>query len=169
VSSAGPSGRSWQELAREGRYRDALVAAESAGFERVLGGASAAELLALGDAARLGGRADRGEQAYLALRRRFPGTSDAGVAAFDLARIAFDVRGDYDAAASWLRTCLAEPRASGVAREASGRLIEALQRAGHVDEAVAAARDYLQRDPTGPHAGYARALLAQEPEPRAGP
>ncbi|MBI5502016.1 MAG: hypothetical protein HY907_17370, partial [Deltaproteobacteria bacterium] len=65
--------------------------------------------------------------------------------------------------------CLAEPRASGIAREAAGRLIEALDRAGHSEAAATAAREYLQLDPDGPHADFARALLAGEPAPRDAP
>ncbi|MBI5491013.1 MAG: FecR domain-containing protein [Deltaproteobacteria bacterium] len=162
-STPGPG---WRDLARAGRYHDAVAAAEGTGFERVLASASAAELLELGDAGRLGGRADRAEQAYLEIRDRFAGTSEAAVAAFDLGRLAFDVRRDYDAAVRWLRICLAEPRASGVAREASGRLIEALDRAGRAEAAATAAREYLRLDPDGPHADFARALLAGEPASR---
>ncbi|MBN1772736.1 MAG: FecR domain-containing protein, partial [Deltaproteobacteria bacterium] len=49
----------WRTLARVGRYDEAVAAAEQVGFEPLVAGAPAVDLLALGDAARLAGRADR--------------------------------------------------------------------------------------------------------------
>ena len=55
-------------------------------FEGCLARCSAADLRALGDAARYSGRVSLAERAFLALRRRFPGTADGTVAAFLLGR-----------------------------------------------------------------------------------
>ena len=72
------AGPSWRDLARAGRYRDAVAAVEATGFDRLLASSSATDLVALGDAARLGGRADLAEKAYQDVRRRFAGTSGRG-------------------------------------------------------------------------------------------
>src|SRR5262249_61739650 len=93
----------WRALAEAGRYREALAAAEAAGFEMECQRASSADLLSLAGAARLAGDAPRARQAYLLLRKRFASDPVAAVAAFNLARIAFDSMSDYRAAARWFR------------------------------------------------------------------
>jgi hypothetical protein len=155
-SGAEPSVEDWRVLASRGRYAEAFSTAEADGIDRILAEDAAPDLLVLGDAARLAGRPDRADVVYREVRRRFPGTSEAGVAAFSLARIAFDLRGDFVEAVRWLDACLAEPSAAGLAREALGRRIEALDRGG---SAVEAARAYLVRFPDGPHGPYARGIL----------
>ena len=159
VATAPVAPPSWRELARAGRNREALQRAEGEGFSALCETSSAADLLALGDAARFAGDAARARQAYLALRRRHPGDRDAAVADFILGRLAFDVDGDYADAARWFRAYLAEAPAGSYACDASGRLIEALQRGGDRTGARAEARHYLATYPTGPHADLARGLL----------
>ena len=55
-------------LARANRYAEALTAAERQGFEGLCRSAGAADLVALGDAARLAGNPDRAQVAYTAVR-----------------------------------------------------------------------------------------------------
>jgi TolA-binding protein len=148
----------WRTLAEAGRYREALAAAEAAGFETECQRASASDLLSLAGAARLSGEAPRARQAYSILRKRFASEPVAAVAAFNLARVAFDLTSDYRAAARWFRTYLREQPSGSLAPEAHGRLLEALQRAGDAAEARSAANDYLARYPTGPHAEFAKRL-----------
>lgn len=104
------------------------------------------------------GELERAARLLAAVRSEAPGTDDAALAAFLLGRLAFDEQDDHEAAARWFRTYRRERPGGALAREAHGRLMEALQRAGHTDEARALAVDYLARHPQGPHASVARRL-----------
>lgn len=160
--SAASAGSTWRELAGKGRYDEALDAI-GPNFALECSRVSARELMLLGDAARFAGRPQQSEQAYLSLRRRFAGSELAGLAAFALARLAFDQRSDHAAAIRWLHTYLREQPGGKFAREAEGRLIEALHRSGDQSTARRQARRYLQHHPNGPHARLARDLLARAP------
>lgn len=161
VSSNAARGFGWQELARSGHHALAVDAAEAAGFTAECAAASAADLVALGDAARYVGRLERAAEAYSSVRRRFPGQERAAVAAFALGRIAFDQRADYASAARWFRAYLDERPGGRLDRDALGRLMESLNRAGDAAGARQQAQRYLGRYPMGAHAEMARRLLAQ--------
>jgi transmembrane sensor len=150
----------WHELVRSGQHREALDAAEVAGFSSECAKASAADLVALGDAARYTGRLDRADEAYRAVRARFPGHERSAVAAFAMGRIAFDQRADFTDAARWFRTYLAEQPGGRLDRDALGRLMESLSRKGDADGARTEATRYLESYPMGPHAEMARRLTA---------
>ncbi|MCU0674265.1 MAG: FecR family protein [Myxococcota bacterium] len=152
---------SWRSLADEGRFADALARAEAEGFERILERASADDLLALSTAARLGGSTARAIDGCDALRRRFPGTRQSTVAAFQRGRLAFDREHDPRSAARWMAIYLTEEPDGELARDARGRRLEALRTAGLDDEARDAAREYLAHHPEGPHAAMARQTLAR--------
>jgi TolA-binding protein len=156
-SGAAPDG--WLPFAKEGRYREAYAAADRVGFDRECATRSAAEVLLLGDAARLSGHLDRATQAYLSARSRFPGTSSAAIAAFMLGRAEFDQRGDVSSAEHWLETYLAEQPSGPFAAAALGRTLEAEVRQGRMDAARAVAARYLERYPSGAHAEAARKVL----------
>jgi transmembrane sensor len=149
---------SWREQAEVGHYREAVADAERKGFEGICRQASASDLLTLAEAARYAGRSRRAEQALKAVRDRYRRSDDAAVAAFLLGRIAAENRRDHAEAAQWFRTYLAEHPAGRLDREAEGRLLESL---AFTDRSSAreAARTYLQRYPTGPHAPFAKNLL----------
>ncbi|HVR18092.1 MAG TPA: FecR domain-containing protein, partial [Polyangiaceae bacterium] len=115
----------WRELARRGLLKKAFSAAEASGFSAACDAASAAELLQLGDAARLSGRPERATQALLALRTRYPTDPRRAAAAFALGKVAFDQTASYGQAAEWFSTSLREQPNGSLAREAAGRLIEA--------------------------------------------
>lgn len=149
---------SWQALARAGKFDKALGSVNAAGFGAQLERASSEELGLLADVARFGKRPDQAIQALTTLRRRFPGGSRAGVAAFKIARVHFDQRGEYAEAARWFRTYLREQPGGPLAREAQGRLMEALYRSGDRTGAERAAETYLTANPNGPHARLARSL-----------
>lgn len=149
----------WRELANRGQLREAFAAVETSGFAEACQSANPAELLLLGDAARLAGRPERATLALMTLRQRYPADGRRAAAAFALGKVAFDQRRAYDVAANWFSTCLQEQPAGGFAREASGRLIEAYRSAGNRSAAQTAARSYLTRYPSGPHAELARSLL----------
>ncbi len=154
-----PSTPEWRELIRSGSLRSAFSAAEARGFDKVCREATAAELLALGDAARLSGRPERANQALRLLRSRYPADPRRAAAAFALGKVAFDEARDYRQAAEWFSISVREQPGGSLSREARGRLLEALQRAGDSANAERAARDYLERHPSGPHAALARSIL----------
>ena len=156
--AAAPSAK-WRGLLAQGDYKGAFLAAKLAGFERECETAGSSELMALGDAARFSGQPAAAEHAYLSLRRRFAGDGRAALAAFSLARIAFDQRGDHAAAVRWFDTYLRESPEGPLAREALGRLMESLQRSGQTGRARGVAEQYVARHPRGPHAELARRLM----------
>lgn len=154
-AAAGP----WRELATHGDLRGAFGAAEVQGFSGICNAASPADLMLLGDAARLSGRSERAEEALLALRRRFPRDPRRTAAAFALGKVAFDQRHNYAKAAQWFETSLREQPNGPLAREAAGRRLEALRNAGDAAGAKRAAADYLAAYPGGPHAAVARQII----------
>jgi len=148
-------------LARANRYAEALAAAEQQGFEGLCRSAGAADLMALGDAARLAGNPDRAQVAYTAVRARFDGPLAAQVA-FLLGRLSLYERGEYAAAARLFDAYLREQPDGPYAREAAGLRAEALDLAGDRAAARSAAASYLARFPDGPFAPRARALRGSE-------
>jgi transmembrane sensor len=149
----------WRVLAKRGALREAFASAQEAGFSRTCAGASPAELLLLGDGARLSGKPDLATEALLTLRHRYPSDPRRAAAAFALGKVAFDQLHAYEQAGEWFSTSLREQPGGPLAREASGRLIEALRRADDSAGARRAARDYLDKYPEGPHADLARSVL----------
>ena len=107
-ASSEASDAAWRGLAKAGDLRGAFTAAEARGFAGACEAATPAELLVLGDAARLSGRADRATLALLALRRRYPHDPRRAAAAFALGKVAFDQRHDYAQAADWFAKCWQE-------------------------------------------------------------
>ncbi len=155
VAARGVPGRNWSALAAHGEYRGAYELVEQNGFEHVCRASTSAELLSLAEVSRFAGHADRALQALQILRIRYAGSGDAALAAFQLGRL---TTGGHQAA-SWFRIYLQEQKGGELAREASGRLLEALSRAGDHAGARVVARDYLKLYPQGPHAGFAQKLL----------
>lgn len=149
----------YRALSTAGRYREALALVEQQGFAAECEKSSARDLLTLGSTARLAGRADRANEAYLAVRRRFPGSAEAGISAFSMGRLASDA-GRASDATTWFKRYLSEQPGGALAREASGRLVELQQQSGNQVAAREAARNYLEQYPSGPHAALAQSVLA---------
>jgi ferric-dicitrate binding protein FerR (iron transport regulator) len=149
----------WQDLARDGRYVDAIALVEARGWEAAIGRSSPAEVIELGDTARLAGRAELADRAYRVARQRFARTPTAARAAFLLGRLAFDAAPAE--AARWFETAARENPEGPLARESLGRALEAHRAAGDVAEARSSAARYLDRYPEGPHAALAASLLAR--------
>ncbi|HXK18487.1 MAG TPA: FecR domain-containing protein [Polyangiaceae bacterium] len=148
----------FRELSTAGRYREALAAVEQLGFSAQCESLGARDLLTLGSTARLAGRSDLASAAYQAARRRFPSSSEAGISAFSLGRLASD-GGHASDAIGWFKRYLTEQPSGPLAREAAGRLIELLRQTGSTAQTREAAESYLKRYPTGPHAALARSVL----------
>ncbi|MDX2020070.1 MAG: FecR domain-containing protein [Deltaproteobacteria bacterium] len=156
----------WWQLAKAGRYQEALAHAKAAGFVGLCRTASAAELLDLGDAARLAGDVTAAEQALGILNKRFPHSPQSALATFHLGRLAFDQNQNYEAAALHFTRYLADNPQGALVGDAWGRLLQARQRMSLTDSGSQAAahddaRAYLARFPNGPYAGLARRLLSQ--------
>ena len=123
-------------------------------------GATAAELLALGERARYAGNERAAVDAFTALRTRFPNTELAAAAAFELGRLAADNRHDFSGAAVLFDACARERPTGNLAREAMGRALEAREHGGATAHSAAVATDYLRLYPMGPHAALARRVLS---------
>lgn len=148
--------KGWQELAREGRFGEAWTLLEEAGFPRELDSArSGDEVVALAEVARLARRSDEARLAYRSARQRFPATPAAARAAFALGVLSFPAHDSTQ----YFDLYLAEAPDGDFAAEAMGRLVEAYRAAGDLAAARAAARAYLARFPSGPHAELARGVL----------
>ncbi len=152
---------SWRELLATGRLQEAVRAAERADFGRVCQTATAKDLLALADAARLFARTDSAVTALRVLRRRFPASAEASTAAFALGRIAFEQRRSYPEAVQWFATYLREQPRGPLHGDCVGRLMEARLRADDEAGARSDAEQYLRRFPEGPYAAEARGILAR--------
>jgi len=150
-----PVAADWRALARRARYHEALTSAIAGDFGAACRQLSAADVMLLGDVARLDGDAPRAEQAYRSALTRFRGLDRP---AFALGVLAFEARRDYRGAAVWFAGYLREHPTGSLATEAAGRLLEALHRAGETTQARAAAARYLREHPNGPHAALARSL-----------
>ena len=128
-----------------------------------LPGVSAATLMTRADAERRAHESNAARATLLEVRQRFPRSREAAHAAFDLGVVAFDLEDRLADAASWFRRYLAEAPSGSLAREASGRLVEALDRSGDSAAAAKAAAFYLEMYPGGPHASPAKRLVASSP------
>src|SRR5690606_35999123 len=137
-------------------------AAESNGFDTTCEALSGPELLVLADAARYAGRFVRATEALETVRRRFAGSDAAATAAFELGRIAMDVRRELVPAGDHFEAYLRERPTGSLAREALGRAIEARSRAGDNTRAERLAVRYLSTWPDGPHAKLARKVSAAD-------
>jgi TolA-binding protein len=158
VRSAEPRPDPWRVLSGQGQYAAALAAATPR-FDEICTSGPSPDVITLADTARLAADLSRAKRAYAAVRSRFPGTSDAGLAAFALGRMASQAGADAEAA-QWFETYLRERPHDRFARETLGRLIEIRDRQGDAVAAKALAGQYLEKYPDGPHAKLARQLVA---------
>lgn len=156
-----PAGLSWSELLTEGKFQTIVDQAESAGLERILASADAADLAALADAARYTKSNDIAERALRAERERFAGSPGAQDAAFLLGQLyEADAKGS-EAAEAWYERYLTEAPGGAYAAEALGRRMVLGERAGRHEQAAELASEYLERYPDGTHEETARALVAR--------
>jgi hypothetical protein len=148
-------GPGWRQLAAAQDYAAALEAALRLGFDRELRTAAPADLLVLGDVARLAGDPEHAVRAYEAARRKHP---SADRSAFAIGLVEFDHRRRYRTAADWFAAYLDEQPDGPLVEEAQGRLMESWQRAGEPAKARAVGESYLARAPHGQYADLARRL-----------
>jgi hypothetical protein len=146
-------------LARSGQHAEAIAAAEANGWDDTLAVLSGPELLLLANAGRYAGRFELATAALQTTRRRFADTDSAATAAFELGRIAMDIRHQMKPAGDDFELYLRERPDGPLAREAMGRAIEARYGAGDQDRARELAKRYLAAWPEGPHAALAKRVL----------
>lgn len=150
----------WRAPLARGDSAGALAVLEASnGRDDACPAAGAEDLMRLGEAARSLGRRPRAVQIYQAVRRRFPDTDVAALAAFHLGQVAFDQGGSLDEARSDFAAYLAERPNGPLAQEALGRLLEIDQRTD-ARSARSLAERYLERFPRGPRATLARSIVS---------
>lgn len=145
----------WQKLAAAGKHKEALEAAEQAGFDNIVATASIPVLLELADEARYAGSAGRARQALLRARE----LGAKGRTAFLMGKLAADHDHASGEAITWFQRYLEESPAGGLAEQALGRIVEMHDRQGHREEAIQAAQSYLQRYPGGAYETLARRVV----------
>ncbi|WP_394846659.1 FecR domain-containing protein [Pendulispora brunnea] len=156
IDAAAPRLTLSQRFAR-GEYAEAYAEIDGR-FDEACARADAEELALIADAARLTGHLAEARRALRILRARFARSHEGVVASFHLGRIEAD-DGHPAEAAAWFERYVSEAPDGELAREAQGRLIEALTRSGDAAGARAAAERYLKLYPRGPHARVARDVI----------
>ncbi len=152
-------GEDWRELAKAGRYDEALTSARQGDVDALIQTASPSDLLLLADSARLSGATKLASRCLLAIRERFPSHANASMAAFSLGRLAAEGQGNPRAAIKWFKTYLRNAPSGSLAEAARGRVLLSYMKLGEVAQAEQAARIYLRLHPSGRHASVARSLL----------
>ena len=154
-------GESWPARVLAGEFRTVIDEGERRGIEDVLRVESAANIMALADAARYAGAAPLAEKVLLKVRARFPQTPPAYKAAFLLGRIAEDQQGNLGSALRWYETYLTDAPDDAFRAEAMGRRMTATLHLSGPTRARDYAADYLRRYPQGAYAQAARAILSR--------
>jgi transmembrane sensor len=155
-----PARPEWRELADRNQYREAYESLGDEGFRREVERAGVNELFALADVARLGGHPNDAIPPLERIVSEYPANSRASLAAFTLGRIHFDNRGDAARAIELFDRALALGLPPELAQAALARLAQARARTGDAAGASAAARQYLERYPSGPHRAALEPLAA---------
>lgn len=159
LATASPSEPpSWSKRVASGDFAGVLREADERGVDGVLSSASSADLMALADAARYGGRGALATRALQAVRARFGGSRHAATATFLLGRLA-DEAGRSAEAGALFDAYLAGAGGGAFAAEALGRRLVLARRGG--GDARALAERYVAAYPNGPYATVAREILGE--------
>lgn len=139
----------WRASATGGRYAEAYAALGEGGVDREAARSdSADELLALADVARLSGHPAEAVKPLERILREQAATPSAPLAAVTLGRIQLGLNEPGEAARAFGRA-LSLHVPAGLEEDVYARLVEARARAGDHPGAIAAAREYRARFPTG--------------------
>jgi TolA-binding protein len=141
----------------EGDWNRILEFATKRGLGRTIVERSSEDLALLADAAHYLHRDDIAEDALLAQRQRFPGSTRAKDAAFLLGRIVEAKPGGASDALVWYDRHLEEAPDGVYAPEALGRKMSVLGRLRGEQAARPVAEEYLRLYPAGSYARAARA------------
>lgn len=149
----------WRRLAAAGEHAAAIAAVERDDLARQLLRLGAEDLDRLAHSARLAGAGEAAREVLQALRRRFPRDPRGRAAAFLLGRVALEMLGAPEQAASWFEVYVQEQPLGALVEDARGRLLEIRRDHGESRQIQAAARAYLEHHPGGSRADLARGLL----------
>jgi TolA-binding protein len=152
---------SWTSARVAGDWNRILDLATRRGLDRTLAERGSEDLALLADAAHYVRRDDIAEQALLAQRQRFPGSTRAKDAAFLLGRIVEAKPGGAGQALAWYERHLDEAPTGTYASEALGRKMTVLARLNGDAAARPVAEEYLRRYPSGTYARAARAYATK--------
>ena len=145
-------GKSWRELARNGRNREAFAVLGSEGLRRESERLGVVDLLALADVARLSGHPAEAVMPLERILAEFANDAQAPLAAFALGRLELDSLGRARAAAVAFRKALELSIPSSLREDALARLAEACARSGDRVAAQRAVDAYRSEFPNGRHA-----------------
>jgi hypothetical protein len=145
----------WTTFEEKGDYQGSYASARRGGFVSVLRTSSADELMRLAQVCQVTGHSDDQREALLACRRRFPGSQQAALSAYELGRMSPPAE-----AGGWFEAYLSEQPSGPLAREALGRLLEVRASAGDAAGARETAMKYLARYPDGPEAALAYRIVS---------
>lgn len=159
--SSSSSSSSWRELAHAGRHDQAFAALGAPGVRRETQRLDVADLLALADVARLSGHPREAVAPLERILRDFSTDPQAPLAAFALGRLELDSLSRPARAAVALHRALSLGVPRSLEEDVRARLVEASERAGDNEAAVAAAREYLLRLPAGRHRAEMEARLTR--------
>jgi hypothetical protein len=149
---------SFAQMGAKGLHAKIVEIAEQSGVDSITSSMTSADLIALGNAARFNGKPAIATKAYSAVRQRFGGSADAASAAFFLGRLA--ETSTPTAAMNWYDKYQTEsPNGVWLADALGRKLVLSNQLRGR-DATLGAAKEYLERFPAGPYAGFARKLLS---------
>jgi TolA-binding protein len=163
-AAAAPSANpeiAWAPVRAEGDWDRILTLATKRGLDRTLAERSSEDLALLADAAHYLHRDDVAQQALLAQRQRFPGSTRAKDAAFLLGRIVEARTGGAGEALGWYDRHLEEAPNGAYVSEALGRKMTVLARLRGDQAARPVAEEYLRRYPSGTYARAARAYASK--------
>jgi transmembrane sensor len=153
------NGGGWREDARAGDYGRAYDELNARGRDAVRD--DAGDLLLAADVARLSAHPEEAIRPLRAVCDRHASDRRAPVAAFTLGRVLLDELGRPGEAAAAFRKARVLWPAGPLAEDALAREGDAWERAGHSDEARAAAGEYIARFPQGRHLAAMRKIQAQ--------
>jgi len=151
-----PAPPSWEQYAKDHRYREAYDALGPDGFARAVDTAAPDKMLRLGDVARASGHPRDAERAYDAARKRGGGSATAALAAFELGRVRQDALGNSAGAAEALGAAIALSPGAPFREDAEARRVRALEASDGTAACVQARDAYLARYPSGAHTAVVR-------------
>ena len=151
----------WAPVRAEGDWDRILTLATRRGLDRTLAERNSEDLALLADAAHYLHHDEIAQQALLAQRQRFPGSTRAKDAAFLLGRIVEARTGGASEALGWYERHLEEAPNGAYASEALGRKMTVLARLRGDQAARPVAEEYLRRYPNGTYARAARAYASK--------
>jgi len=156
-----PSEETWKDLFNQGRYAQSVEAAEKTGLDDLLASLDQNDLWLLADACRFAKKGKRAAEVLTAIRQRFPDSAQTKIAAFLLGRVTIELNKNPAGAAQWFKVYLEEDPDGPLAEEATGRLIKACKAAGREEEALEAAKVYMEKYPDGIFSTLAQSVLEQ--------